>query len=59
MAIQITGVEAALDQDRVVRPDHAIGCEVGALELNRHGVLVVGLVVAVCRFVFLYGRSAC
>ena len=36
MAIQIARVEAALDQNRIVRPDHAIGREEGALEFYSH-----------------------
>ena len=36
LAVQIARVEVALNQNRIVRPDQATGCEVGALELERH-----------------------
>ncbi len=42
LAIQIAGVETALEQNLIVRPDHAIGGEVGALQLSsHHGAFVI------------------
>ena len=44
MAIQIACVEPTLDENRVVRAYHAIGCEIRALERDcRHGDLIVRL----------------